>query len=236
MAGKMKFTIGCFQDIDSATMRERLHETSYTYQVRYKCFTDETDLPDKPAGKELLCPHCGRAIRVAIRSRMSLLIIQASILLLFISTLPVSLYLFSLAVSSPKDGMWTAAILFLLFGCVFTGFISFDIEKYELENLYRIRKGEVVKAFDGKLSFKRHRIMDEGHVPLLRKAYAAFRVAYAASILIYAWGFFMIVVARESGFGFIALSLGLALAFSLPLLRAMNFLYDKHWGRTTRLK
>jgi len=232
----MKIKVGCFQAIDSMTMQDRLHEVIYNYQASYLFFTDEIEIPDALKKNEILCPYCGRKLAVLIRSRKSLLLHQASFLFLFITTLPVSLFLFDRAVYSSTGLMWLAAVLFFIFGSILTGFIAYDIKQYEFESLYKIKSREFIKTPDGNHSFNKHRTFEEGYELQLKKTYLIFRITYLAAILVFALGFYKIVVARANDFNFIFFALVAMLAVSLPLLRLMNFLYDRHWGKTIKLR
>jgi len=232
----MTTKIGCFQDIDDMTMQDRLHEVVYTYKARYNYFMDDFEVPEERLEKGLVCPYCGGNLAIVIKDRKRLLAGQASFLLVFIATLPVSLFLFNRAVRADTGGMWTIAVLFFIFGCFFAGFIAFNIKQYEFEALYKIKNREMVKTPDGKHAFNKHRTFEEGYTHQFGKIYIIFRIVYALSILLYLLFFYKLVVARESDFNFIFFSLVLIFSVSLPLLRLMNYLYDKFWGKTIRVR
>lgn len=232
----MTTKIGCFQEIDSMTMQDRLHEVVYTYKAHYKYFTDDFEIPESKLGKEIVCPYCGDTLAIVVQDRRRLLAGQASFLLAFIATLPISLFLFDSAVRAGTGGLWTLAVLFFIFGCFYTGFIAFNIKQYEFEALYKIKNRAMVKTPDGKHSFNKHRTFEEGYEHQFGKAYVVFRVAYASSILLYLFFFYRIVIERENDFNFIFFSLVLLLSISLSLLRLMNYLYDKFWGKTIKFR
>ncbi len=218
------------------TMQDRLHEVVYKYKANYKHFQDEINIPSLPERKEILCPHCGGKLLIVIQNKKRLLMNQASFLLLFIATLPISLFLFDRAVNVSTGAMWTLAVLFFIFGCFLTGFIAFDIKQYEFEALYKIKNREFIKTPDGNHSFNKHRTFEDGYAHQFGKVYVLFRIVYALSILFYLFFFYRLVIAREGDFNFIFLSLVLLLSVSMPLLRLMNFLYDKYWGKTIKLR
>jgi len=101
----MELTIHCLQELDSVYIKNRAYEVIYTYTANYLPFRTNIILNNSSKIESILCPHCSEVINIGIRNRKSLFLKQISFLLAFMVSLPISIYLFGMAVNNGTDGL-----------------------------------------------------------------------------------------------------------------------------------
>jgi|GEM_PF-4056779 len=232
----MEIHINCFIELDSVSVRDRAYEAVYTYQARYHPFAHSIADTRDSATTSLTCPFCHETLTIATSSIRALRLKQMSFLAAFLAAQIVSLALFSWARRADTGTSWMFAVLFLIFGCILSGALSFNIRQFEFENHYKIIHNATIKIPDHRVSFKKHRLDEQGYAYAFRRMYAAMRIVYFASIAAYLSAFYSIVVRGNSEFILIVGFLAILCAVALGILAVVNHFYDRKWSRTIRLK
>lgn len=231
----MKIGIGCFNELDSVTMKDRYQETVYTYDVRYTTFTIETAIPDENRVLDVPCPVCGEVLRLRQNDRRTIALRQAIIPALFLLMPPLSLFLFDRAINDATNGMWIVAILHFVFFVAGTGYLAFDIRQYEFEHFIAIKNRNNSVRLDERMKVPKHRLMDDGYPALYGGYYSRFRALYFAVIAAYACGLYMVIASAKRSITDVLIAFGLILA-GLPLYLIVSYLYDRFAGRETRIR
>ncbi len=232
----MEIHINCFVELDSVSVRERAYETVYTYRAHYHPFAQSIAETRESATTSLTCPFCHETIAIATSSIRALRLKQMSFLAAFLGAQIVSLALFSWARRADISTSWMFAVLFFIFGFLLSGALAFNIRQFEFENHYKIINNATMKIPDHRVSFKKHRLDEQGYAHVFRRMYTTMRIVYFVSIAVYLSAFYAIVVRGNSEFLLIVGFLAILCAVGLGIMAVVNHFYDKKWSRTIRLK
>jgi hypothetical protein len=232
----MKIIAGCFNNINSIIMKDRINETVFTYDMNYQTYEIDADIPEKNRIFVMECPVCKEKFTVKIRNKINILLRQSIYLFVFLSTLPISIIFFNMAKHDNTNGFWVIAILFFIFGCVITGTLVFNIKKNEFGVFIHIPNRNNLIKIDDKMNALKHKLFDKNYLPFFKSFYYLLIFISVVSGLIYFYFLCQVVIYNNSFFIPVAISLFVLLIIGLPIFFLLNHLYDKFLSKERRLK